>query len=146
MRHIFYKANEKLSSKQRWYLDRYLNLSDDYLKRAYWLKEAYRYWFEESKTLGDTDLSGIKEHLYQFYELVQASGITEFEKAIETFKNWQKEILSSFAFGFHNGYIEGINNQTKVIKRNAFGFKRFDRFRLRILLHHQYKHLPTRVG
>src|SRR5699024_5289512 len=45
MRHIFYKANEKLSSKQRWYLDRYLNLSD-YLKREYWLKEAYRYWFE----------------------------------------------------------------------------------------------------
>ncbi len=145
MRHIFYKANEKLSSKQRWYLDRYLNLSD-YLKRAYWLKEAYRCWFEESKTLGDKDMSGIKERLYEYYHLVKASGIKEFERAIETFKNWQKEILSSFAFGFHNGYIEGINNQTKVIKRNAFGFRRFDRFRLKILLHHQYKHIPTRVG
>lgn len=37
----------------------------------------------------------------------------------------------------HNGFIEGINNQTKVIKRNAFGFKRFDRFRLKTLWHHQ---------
>ena len=145
MRHVFYKANEKLSDKQRWYLERYLKMSA-YLKRAYQLKEAYRSWFEESKMLGDKDLPGIKNRLYQFYELVAASGITEFQKAITTFKNWQKEILSSFAFGFHNGYIEGINNQTKVIKRNAFGFRRFDRFRLRILLHHQYKHLNIRLG
>src|SRR5699024_11082763 len=94
----------------------------DYLKRAYKLKEAYRCWFEESKVLGDTDLYGIKQRLYQFYELVNSSGIKEFQKAIETFKNWQKEILSSFAFDLHNGYIEEINNQTKVIKRNAFDF------------------------
>ena len=44
------------------------------------------------------------------------SGIKEFQKAIATFKNWQKEIFSSFAFDLHNDYIEGINNQTKVIK------------------------------
>ena len=47
-------------------------------------------------------------------------------KTQETFQNWQKEILNSFAYNLHNGYIEGINNQTKVIKRNAFGYKRFD--------------------
>jgi len=27
--------------------------------------------------------------------------------------------MNSFAFGLHNGYVEGINNQTKMIKRNA---------------------------
>src|SRR5699024_11921238 len=84
------------------------------------------------------DLMGIKQRLYQFYELVNDSGIKEFQKAIETFKNWQKEILSSFAFDLHNGYIKGINNQTKVIKRNAFGFQRFDSIIFRILLHHIY--------
>src|SRR5699024_5090635 len=92
------------------------------------------------------DMMGIKQRLYQFYELVNDSGIKEFQKAIETFKNWQKEILSSFAFDLQNGYIEGINNQTKVIKRNAFGFRRIDRFRLRVLLHHQYKKMNMRVG
>src|SRR5699024_4038565 len=145
MRHVFHKPFEELSDKQHWYLKRYLRMSD-YLKRAYKLKEAYRCWFEESKALGDTDLYGIKQRLYQYYELVNDSGIKEFQKAIETFKNWQKEILSSFAFDLHNGYIEGINNQTKVIKRNAFGFRRFDRFRLRVLLHHQYKKMNMRVG
>src|SRR5699024_6790590 len=145
MRHVFYRPYEELSDNQNWYLKRYLGMSN-YLKRAYQLKEAYRYWFEESKTIGDNDLMGIKQRLYQFYELVNDSGIKEFQKAIETFKNWQKEILSSFAFDLHNGYIEGINNQTKVIKRNAFGFRRFDRFRLRVLLHHQYKKMNMRVG
>ena len=145
MRHVFYKPHENLTEKQRWYLNRYLSMSD-YLTKAYWLKEAYRYWFEESKLIGDTDLITVKQRLYEFYNLVQESHIEEFQKAIETFKNWQKEILSSFAFNLHNGYIEGINNQTKVIKRNAFGFKRFDRFRLKVLLYHQYKDKNLRVS
>ena len=36
---------------------------------------------------------------------------------MEKQQNWQKEILNSFAYNLHNGYIEGINNQTKIIKR-----------------------------
>lgn len=144
MRHIFYKGNEKLTEKQRWYLERFLEMSDD-LKRAYELKEAYRKWFELAKVNGPNNLIDTKKRLYQFYELVRASGLKEFEKAIETFQNWQKEIMNSFAFDLHNGYIEGINNQTKVIKRNAFGFSSFDRFRAKILLHHQYKQIQLRV-
>ncbi|MFC4736772.1 transposase, partial [Bacillus daqingensis] len=54
--------------------------------------------------------------------------------------------MNSFAYGYTNGFVEGLNNQTKVLKRNAFGFQRFDRFRMRILLHHQYKHLKTGIG
>ena len=35
---------------------------------------------------------------------------------------------------FSNGFTEGINNKIKVLKRIAFGFKNFKRFRGRILL------------
>src|SRR5699024_6698342 len=91
-------------------------------------------------------LLGIKQRLYQFYALVSDPGLKEFEKAIAALTNRQKAMLSSFAFDLHNGYIEGINNQTKVIKRNAFGLRRFDRFRVRVLLHHQYKKMNMRVG
>lgn len=145
MRHVFYKKEKDLTEKQRWYLERYQQLSED-LKRAHELKEAYNVWFEIAKENGENNLLDTKERLYQFYELVEASGLKEFQKAIETFRNWQKEIMNSFAFGLHNGYVEGINNQTKVIKRNAFGFRRFDRFRARVLLHHQYKHINLRVA
>src|SRR5699024_960268 len=41
-----------------------------------------------------SDLMGIKQRLYQFYELVNDSGIKEFQKAIETFKNWQTYIMA----------------------------------------------------
>lgn len=33
----------------------------------------------------------------------------------------------------HNGYIEGINNQIKAIKRIAFGYQNFTHFRNRIM-------------
>ncbi|MBO8157845.1 MAG: transposase [Bacillaceae bacterium] len=75
-----------------------------------------------------------------------SSGIKEFKRAIKTSQNWKKEIMNSFGFDLHNGFVEGINNQTKVIKRNAFGFKRFDCFRLKVLFHHQYKNIDVRVA
>lgn len=75
-----------------------------------------------------------------------ASGIPEFQKAIGTFRNWQTEILNSFAFPYSNGFLEGINNLTKVIKRNAFGFQNFERARAKILLTHKYKNIGVHVG
>ncbi|MBQ3136325.1 MAG: transposase, partial [Clostridia bacterium] len=39
-----------------------------------------------------------------------------------------------------NGFTEGCNNKIKVLKRNAYGYKNFRRFRNRILhiFSHQY--------
>ncbi|WP_221568780.1 transposase [Alkalihalobacillus sp. TS-13] len=39
--------------------------------------------------------------------------------------------MNSYAFSCNNGFIEELNNLTEVIKRNAFGFHRHDRLRLR---------------
>lgn len=139
-KHVFYKPYERLSDNQLWYLERYLGLSED-LSTAYSLKESFRNWFEEAKRIGKENPQYVKDSLYAFYEQVEATGLKEFIQGIQTLKNWQVEILNSFAFDFSNGFIEGLNNQTKVIKRNAFGFKRHDRFRLRVLLHHQMKDL-----
>ncbi len=138
MKHIFYKKQEELTEKQRWYLNRYLDLSDE-LRVAYKLKEAFRSWFEEAKAMGKTDIGYVKQRLYQYYDRVKQSGMEEYLQAIGTLKNWQTEILNSFALDYSNGFIEGLNNQTKVIKRNAFGFRRYDRLRTKVLLHHQLK-------
>ncbi|WP_337543456.1 transposase, partial [Acidaminococcus timonensis] len=35
---------------------------------------------------------------------------------------------------YSNGFTEGMNNKIKVLKRVAFGFRNFERFRSRILL------------
>jgi transposase len=43
----------------------------------------------------------------------------------------------------NNGMVEGINNRLKVLKRCAFGFKIFDNFATRALLHW---HLPNSLA
>lgn len=145
MKHVFHKPYALLSEKQRWYLERYLGLSSE-LKVAYDLKEAYKKWFELAKYEEEGNIKKVKEHLYAFYDLVHASGLDEFVSAIHTFKNWQTEIMNSFIFDYSNGLVEGLNNQTKVFKRNAFGFYRHDRLRARILMHHQFKKIGKNIG
>ena len=49
MRFVLYKKNDKLTEKNRRYLDRYTGFSNE-LKRAYELKEAYCEWFDWAKT------------------------------------------------------------------------------------------------
>ncbi len=101
---------------------------------------------DQAKDLGADHLKKIKANLYGFYNTVKQSEIPEFIKAIKTLQNWQKEIMNSFGYNLHNGYVEGLNNQTKVIKRQAFGFRRFDRLRRKVLLHHQYKHVQGHMA
>ncbi|MEF2920191.1 MAG: transposase, partial [Acutalibacteraceae bacterium] len=42
-------------------------------------------------------------------------------------------ILNSFTTKFTNGFTEGCNNKIKVLKRNAYGYRNFKRFRNRII-------------
>ena len=143
MRHVFYKRPEKLREENRFYLTRYLRMSP-VLKEAYELKQAYCEWFDAAKK--ETEMTKVKAGLEAFYRKVEASNIPAFKRAIQTFKNWQMEILNSFVFGYSNGFLEGINNKTKVMKRNAYGFKRFDHFKAKILLNLKYKNVAGHVG
>lgn len=143
MRHVLYKRSEKLTEKDRWYLNRYLGMSDE-LKKAYELKEAYCEWFDWAKKTDD--VAEVKLRLEAFYRLVEEARVPAFLKAIQTFKNWQVEILNSFVFSYSNGFLEGINNKTKVMKRNAYGFRRFDHFKAKILLNVKYKEIGVHLG
>jgi len=145
MKYIFHKENSRLNDDEKWYLDRYLNMSKE-LRIAYELKEKYKEWFENAKKIGKKNIVGVKNELKAFYQEVEATGITELIKAIGTFRNWQTEILNSFVYGYSNGFLEGINNTTKVIKRNAYGFRSFKRFRAKILLNRQYKEIGSHIG
>ncbi|WAO23339.1 MULTISPECIES: transposase [Listeria] len=45
-----------------------------------------------------------------------------------------------------NGFVEGINNRTKVIKRTSYGYRDFSRFRAKILAQHFIKNFDISVG
>ena len=70
-------------------------------------------------------------------------GIERFVKCAKTMINWLPGILNSFSTSITNGFTEGCNNKIKVLKRNAFGYRNFKRFRNRIL--HIFSHKSKQV-
>lgn len=68
---------------------------------------------------------------------IKESNCKEFVDLAGMFINWKIEIINSFIrFGdkrLHNGYLEGINNKIKVIKRISYGYSNFSHFRNRIM-------------
>lgn len=56
-----------------------------------------------------------------------------------TIMNWGKSILNTFDYPYANGFTEGCNNKIKVLKRNTYGYRNFERFRKRILHMFNYK-------
>ena len=60
-----------------------------------------------------------------------------------TIMNWGKSILNTFDYPYTNGFTEGCNNKIKVLKRNTYGYRNFERFRKRILHMFNYKKTDT---
>lgn len=54
--------------------------------------------------------------------------------SIKTLKEYLPYINNTLDNPYHNGYVEGNNNFIKVLKRIAFGFKSFYRFKARIMI------------
>ncbi|MEG1836108.1 MAG: transposase, partial [Oscillospiraceae bacterium] len=66
-------------------------------------------------------------------QAAKESEIPEFKNAITAYTNWFDSIINSCGSNITNGYTEGCNNKIKVIKRNAYGYRDFERFRKSIL-------------
>ena len=54
--------------------------------------------------------------------------------SIKTLKKYLPYIKNTLSNPYHNGFVEGNNNFIKVIKRIAFGFRSFRRFKARIMI------------
>ena len=117
----------KIIDADNWRLRRMFIIKPE-LEKAYDLKENF-YWLLESKSREEA-----RERLFIWYKEVESCNIPEFKSAYRAIKNWEKYILNSFEVPYSNGYTEGTNNKIKVIKRNAFGLRNFERMRTRILL------------
>jgi len=61
-----------------------------------------------------------------------------------TLASWRGEVLAHHATGASNGPTEGLNLLVKKVKRCGHGFKRFEHYRLRVLLHAGGVTWPTR--
>ena len=59
--------------------------------------------------------------------------LSEFKACITAYHNWSTEILNALNVPYSNGFTEGCNNKTKVLKRVCFGMRNFRNFKNRIL-------------
>ena len=125
-KHILNKKGETLTEEEMVCLHEILKQSTQ-LKRAYALKEAF------FKIFSMKDPKSIQEFLSRWLQLVEESGVDEFNSVLKTFKTWNTEIQAGLTNLYSNGFTEGMNNKIKVLKRTAFGYRNFKRFRARIL-------------
>ena len=61
--------------------------------------------------------------------------VEEIRSLGKTLASWRSEILAHHHTGASNGPTEGLNLCVKRVKRCGHGFKRFEHYRLRVLLH-----------
>ena len=64
-----------------------------------------------------------------------ADDVEEIRSLGSTLASWRTEILAHHSTGASNGPTEGLNLCVKRVKRCGAGFKRFEHYRLRVLLH-----------
>ena len=74
-----------------------------------------------------------RQKLLDWLFAVEVMDIPEFHDCTKAYRNWFNEILNSMDVPWSNGFIEGCNNKTKVLKRVCFGMRNFNNFRKRIL-------------
>ena len=127
-RRILVKARERLTDAERERLERALSADPTGELRAAWdLKERFRDWYLAASP------EQARARLRRWYVKVERSGIAEFVELARTVRAWEPELLAHFGSGATNGPTEGITNLIKVVKRQGFGYRNFENFRLRVL-------------
>jgi transposase len=50
----------------------------------------------------------------------------------QTLASWSQEIVAMWRFTRNNGITEGFHNKMELINRQAYGFRNFENYRLRV--------------
>ena len=128
-RYLLMKPMEKLSEEE---MDK-LALMFEIAPR---LADAYRLKNEFLKVIRSDSSKTGRPKLVDWLTAVEAMDLPEFDDCARAYRNWFQEILNSMDVPWSNGFIEGCNNKTKVLKRVCFGMRNFSNFRKRILFCH----------
>jgi transposase len=126
IRRLVLRSRHRLGYSEKWELDRFL-------ERHPHLQELYEW----------------KERLHGFYRIrgaqraqqallfmldeMAASRLPAVLRLRKTLQKWHTEILNHFRCGLTNARVEGFNNVAKTIKKQAYGFRSFKNYRLRVL-------------
>lgn len=114
----FSKLNENGKLKVKHILEK-----DKELKLLYKAKEiAYSAFSQQTK-------KEFLSKIFRFYSFIEKHNFNKhFVRLISVLSNWKNEVLNTFKYrNLSNGKIEQVNSKMKDLKRNARGFKNFER-------------------
>jgi len=94
------------------------------------LKEELR-WFWN---ITSTDFA--EQFLENWLEKAYATGIKKFQKLADFFLRHKSGLLSYFSHRITTGPLEELNNKIKVLKRQAYGFRNDEYFKIRLYFLH----------
>lgn len=101
---------------------------------AYYLKEDLRQiWQQNHKAMA-------RRVLDDWIRRADASGVRMLQHFARTLEEHHDGILAFYDYRISTGPLEGINNKIKTMKRQAYGFRDREFFKLRILGLHQTKY------
>ena len=97
------------------------------------LADAYRVKNDFLTVIRSKSSAEGKPRLVDWLYSIEVMDLPEFRDCTKAYHNWFREIVNAMDVPWTNGYIEGCNNKTKVLKRVSYGMRNFNNFRKRIL-------------
>lgn len=142
---LFYKTDSDILEPNRKrkfnkVFNRYMNFSDiyDHIRSCDKdFAEVCDLKYDLDIFLKNSTVENAKENLENLIRDFKENDYTEMKNYAGTLARWKNEIIHSFTIigdsTISNGRIESINRSIKTLKRNANGYKDFDRLRRRIM-------------
>lgn len=133
-RWLLLKAPENLDqSRAEWpRLEQALALNHP-LATAYYLKEELRLFWREPDKKRAADI------LSTWLERAQTTGIGVLRTMAETLQACHRGLLAQWDWHISTGPLEGLNNKIQTMKRQAYGFRDREFYKLKILAIHEAK-------
>jgi transposase len=104
------------------------------LATAYYLKDDLRrFWNQPGKAFATTFLDG-------WIRRANASGIRVLQQMAKTLAAHRTGLLAYYDVMISSGPMEGTNNKIKTMKRQAYGFRDMEFFKLKILAIHKTRY------
>ena len=125
-RHLLMKPMEKLTDDEMYQLALMFEIAPR-------LADAYRIKNDFLSVIRSQSAAEGKRALADWLLSVEVMDLPEFHDCTKAYHNWFHEIINSLEVPWTNGFIEGCNNKTKVLKRTCYGMRNFSNFRKRIL-------------
>jgi transposase len=123
--------DEKKGEKER--LEEALRMNEP-LYAAYYLKEDLReVWNQPSKKQAEKALN-------KWIGKASSSKIPMLKTMAKTLMAYKSGILAYYDFPISTGPLEGTNNKIKTMKRQAYGFRDMEFFKLKIMALHETKY------